>query len=91
MTSKPPSEINYAGDDNLAKRIYSAIDEFKEFIPIDNERYRLSFCLKMYFDDEIRDMMDAVDQADPRSSTLDYPELYKRISQLFNERGIIKG
>ena len=91
MTTKPPSEVNYAGDDNLTKRIYSAIDELKEYIPIDGDRYRLSFCLNMYFDNQITDMMDAVDQADPRSSTIDYPELFKRIQQIFNERGILKG
>jgi hypothetical protein len=90
MTTKPPSEIKYAGDDNFTKKIYTAIDELKEVIPIDNDRYRLSFCLTMYFNNEITDMMDAVDQADPRSSTLDYPELYKRIVQIFNERGIMK-
>ncbi|HEY5123529.1 MAG TPA: hypothetical protein VIL99_18620 [Ignavibacteria bacterium] len=90
MTTKPPSEINYASEDSLVKKIYSVVDELKEIIPVDNERYRLGFCLNMYMDNEITDFMDAIDQADPRSSKMDYPELGKKISGLFEERGIVK-
>lgn len=90
MTTKPPSEINFASEDSLVKKIYTAIDKLKEIIPVDNDRNRLSFCLNMYMDNQIEDFMDAIDQADPRSSKMDYPELGKEISRLFKESGIEK-
>jgi len=90
MTTKPPAGVNYASDDELVKKIYSAIDELKNIIPIDNERYRLSFCLNMYYENKITDLLDAIDQANPQSSKLDYPELLKKIEQLFAEKGIKK-
>jgi hypothetical protein len=90
MTSKPPSGVNYAGDDELIKKIYSAIDELKDIIPVDNERYRLGFCMNMYFENQITDFLDAIDQANPESSKLDYPELQKKLEQVFAEKGIKK-
>jgi hypothetical protein len=90
MTTKPPSGVNYASDDNFVKKIYSAIDELKDVIPVDNERYRLSFCFTMYFNNEIENMLDTIDQADPRSSKIDYINLEKKINQLFIEKGLTR-
>lgn len=90
MTTKPPAGINYESDDSRIKKIYTAVDELKDVIPVDNERYRLSFCLNMYFNNEITDFLDAIDQANPVSSKLDYPELQKRLEKILNEKGIKK-
>jgi len=90
MTTKPPSGINYAGEENFDKRIYSAVDELIDIIPVNNDRYRLSFCLTMYFKNEIENLLDAIDQANPSSSKIGYVELEKKLNTIFEERHIKK-
>jgi len=90
MTTKPPAEINYFDAENLTKRLYSAIDEFENIIPVPNERNRLSFCLSMYLNNETDSILNAIMQAKPSSSTIDYPELEKLIAKKLEEKGIAK-
>jgi hypothetical protein len=90
MTTKPPAEINYFDAENLTKKLYIAIDEFEDIIPIPNDRNRLSFCLNMYLKNEIESILNAIEQAKPRSSTIDYSELEKLIVKKFEEKGIEK-
>jgi hypothetical protein len=90
MTTKPPAGINYYSDESFIKKLYASVDELKEIIPVDNDRYRLSFCLNSYFRSEIETLLDAIDQADPRSSADDYPVLEKKLVEIFNKNGIKK-
>ncbi|MBM4159023.1 MAG: hypothetical protein FJ216_09655 [Ignavibacteria bacterium] len=71
------------------KQIYSAIDELKEIIPHNNERNRLSFCINMFKEGKIDNLFSAIEQADPRSSKLNYPDLEKEIIKLFEVKKII--
>lgn len=90
MTTKPPAEINYFDVETSIKKLYSAIDELEEIIPVPNDRNRLSFCLNMYFNNESDSILNSVIQAQPRSSTVDYSELEKIIVKKFEEKNITK-
>ncbi len=87
MTTKAPAEVNFADPESRIKKLYSAIDELKETIPVDNDRNRLSFCLNMYFEKEIDSVYDAIMQAKPASS-VDFKALEELVVKKFKERGI---
>ena len=86
MTTKPPAEIKIFGEDNPAKQIYTTIDELKEIIPIENDRNRLSYCLTMLKDKKIGSLLNAIEQANPRSSSVNYIELEQKIRNMFDEK-----
>jgi hypothetical protein len=90
MTTKSPAEVNYFDVETSIKKLYSAIDELEEFIPVPNERNRLSFCLNMFMNNESDSILNSIIQAQPRSSTVNYPELEKIIVKKFEEKGITK-
>ena len=90
MTTKPPADISYSDPEKLVKRIYTAIDELESIIPVPNDRNRLSFCLNMYFTNETDSILNAIIQAQPRSSTVNYNELEKMVLKKFEEKGIVK-
>ena len=88
MSTKAPTDINYFESDKQIKMLYTAIDELKDIIPTDNERNRLSFCLNLYLSKEIASIYDAILQAKPASSKLDYKELEEVVTKKFKEKGI---
>jgi hypothetical protein len=90
MTTKPPAEINYADAEKQIKKLYSAIDELEDIISVSNDRNRLSFCLNMYFSNETDSILNAIIQAQPRSSTVNYNELEKLVLKKLEEKGIVK-
>ncbi|MFA5012347.1 MAG: hypothetical protein WC644_10395 [Ignavibacteria bacterium] len=88
MTTKAPAEVNYFDDSVKIKRLYSAIDELKDVIIEDNERNRLSFCVNLYFEKEIGSLYDAIVQAKPNSSKVNFKVLEELIMKKLNEKGI---
>jgi len=88
MTTKAPADINYSDSEETIKKLYTGIDELKEIIPVDNERNRLSFCLNMYLNKEIASIYDAIVQAKPVSSTVDFKELEEIVKKKLKEKGI---
>lgn len=90
MSTKPPAGINEYPDDNLTKRIYSAIDSLLEIIPLNSDRLRLSFCINMFFEKKLDSIIECIEQANPQSSKIDYIELNKMIDNLFKEKNISK-
>ncbi len=45
MSTKAPSPVKTFPDTSLEKRVYSFVDSLKEFIPVHNDRNRLSYGL----------------------------------------------
>ena len=90
MTTKSPAEVHLFDAEASIKKLYSAIDELEEFIPVPNDRNRLSFCLNMFMNNESDSILSSVIQAQPRSSTVNYNELEKLILKKFEEKGIVK-
>ena len=48
MGSLPPPSTKQFPDDSLEKKIYKAVDKFKDNLPIENDRNRLGFALYKY-------------------------------------------
>ena len=88
MGTKAPAEINYFKSDKQIKMLYTAIDELKDIIAIDNERNRLSFCLNLYLGKEVASIYDAILQAKPKSSTVDFKVLEEIVTKKLKEKGI---
>jgi hypothetical protein len=52
MTTLPPPKVKKAPADSLESKVYSMIENYKEYIPITNDRNRLAFCLVKYLSGE---------------------------------------
>lgn len=90
MTTKPPAEVNLLDADADIKKLYSAIDELDEIITVPNDRNRLSFCVNLYLNNETDSVLNAIIQAQPRSTTLSYAELEKHVVKKLEEKGLTK-
>lgn len=90
MTTKTPSEINYLNDDEPLKKIYNITEELSHIIEIPNDRYRLAYLLNHYYENKIVTILEAIDQAKPRTGSKNYIELEKIIESKFSEKGLTK-
>ena len=88
MTTKAPAEVERADEKSQIKKIYAAIEELNDVIPVINDRNRLSFNLNLYMNKEIDTIANAILQANPISSSVDYPELEKMIIEKFESKEI---
>ena len=52
MSTLPPPKVKKAPEDSLESKVYSMVETFKEYIPIPNDRNRLSYCLFKYLNGE---------------------------------------
>ncbi len=52
MTTLPPPKVKKAPEDSLESKVYSMVENYKEFIPITNDRNRLAFCLVKFLNGE---------------------------------------
>lgn len=52
MTTLPPPGVKKAPADSLESKVYTIVENFKEYIPLSNERNRLSYCLFKYLNGE---------------------------------------
>lgn len=52
MTSLTPSPVKQFPENSLEKQIYNLVDSFEGFLPITNDRNRLSYCLFKYMTGE---------------------------------------
>lgn len=52
MTTLPASQVKPAEGNSLEKKVYSLVDRYKEYLPIENDRYRLAFALYKYMTGE---------------------------------------
>lgn len=85
MTTKPPAKVQEADLNSPVKIIYTMVEEFKEIIPVMNERYRLAFCLNKYFNGEAGSIKEALISAKPESCTIDMHELEKMVTEKYNK------
>lgn len=90
MTTKAPAGIKPAPAENVTKKIYTVIDSLSGIIPVDNDRNRLSFCLNMFIEGNTDSLLNAIEQANPWSSKVNYLELEKKIAVLFKDKNIIR-
>lgn len=90
MTTKPPASVK-AADENLpTKKIYSMVEEFKDIIPVTNERYRLAFCLSRFFTGEAGSIKETLISAKPDSCTIEFRELEKMVTEKYIKLNLSK-
>jgi hypothetical protein len=52
MTTLPAPSVKKAPADSIESKVYAMVGNYKEYIPIDNDRNRLSFCLLKFLNGE---------------------------------------
>ncbi len=52
MTTKAPSPVKIFPEDSLEKKVYAIVENFKENIPVPNDRNRLAYTLLSYLKGE---------------------------------------
>ena len=90
MTTKPPASVKEADPNSPLKKIYTMVEDFKEIIPVTNERYRLAFCLNKYYSGEANSIREIIVSANPESCTVDYHELEKLVTEKYNKLNLTK-
>ena len=88
MTTKTPASVKGANPDEPIKKIYIMVEEFKDVIPIMNERYRLAYCMNQFFEGETNSIKDALTSANPESCTIEREELLKQLTDKYNKLGL---
>ena len=48
MSTLPPPNVDQFPEDSTEKKIYNIVDEFKQYLPVTNDRNRLGFNLFKY-------------------------------------------
>ncbi|MBA4320332.1 MAG: hypothetical protein C0412_18195, partial [Flavobacterium sp.] len=52
MSTSAPSPVRQFPENSIEKKVYSFVDTFAQYIPVPNDRNRLSFCLLKYLKGE---------------------------------------
>jgi len=52
MATLPPPKVKKAPEDSLESKVYTTIENFKEYIPVPSDRNRLSYCMYKYLNGE---------------------------------------
>jgi hypothetical protein len=52
MTTLSPPNVKKAPSDSVESKVYSLVETFKDYIPVPNDRNRLSYCLFKYLNGE---------------------------------------
>lgn len=90
MTTKAPASVKEANPDDPVKKIYSMVDEFKDVIPIMNDRYRLAFNINKFFNGEAASIEEAVTSTNAESCTIEKKELIKQLKEKYEKLGLTK-
>jgi len=88
MTTKTPPSVKQAGSDEPVKKIYEMVEEFKDVIPITNERYRLAYCVNKFFNGESNSLKESLTSANPESCTIERNDLLKQLTDKYNKLGL---
>jgi hypothetical protein len=52
MSTSAPAPVKQFPESSIEKKVYNLVETFAEFLPIANDRNRLSFCLLKYLNGE---------------------------------------
>ena len=88
MTTKAPASVKEANTDEPLKKIYAMVEEFKDVIPVTNERYRLAFNLNKFHLGESASLAEALSNAKPESCTIEKKELLKQLTEKYEKLGL---
>lgn len=81
MTTLPPPKVKNAPADSLESKVYSMIENYKEYIPITNDRNRLAFCLVKYLSGEGDEPKITLKTAKINVKGISIPDLAKKLDE----------
>lgn len=81
MTTLPPPKVKKAPEDSLESKIYSMVENYKEFIPVTNDRNRLAFCLVKFLNGEGDEPKTTLKNAKINFEKISLDELAKKLDQ----------
>lgn len=81
MSTLPPPFTNEFAPDTLEKQIYNLIDSFAEYIPVPNDRNRLSFSLFKYLTGEGDEPLISIKAAKLTIKGISQEDLAKKIEE----------
>lgn len=85
MSTKPASPVKLHPEDSIEKKTYNFIESLSEFIPIENDRNRLSYGLLKYLENKGDAPEVLLQSAKIRFEGIDYSELAKKLSDGLKE------
>jgi hypothetical protein len=88
MTTKAPASVKEANPDEPIKKIYGMVEEFKDVIPVTNERYRLAYNVNKFFSGESASIAEALSNANPESCTIERNKLLKQLTEKYEKLGL---
>jgi hypothetical protein len=80
MGTLPPPATKQFPDDSIEKQVYNAVDKFKEFLPIENDRNRLGFALFKYVTGEGDEPFITVKSTKVKVDGISQQELAKKLT-----------
>lgn len=90
MTTLPPPGVVEFPEDSLEKKVYGITESFAEYIPVQNDRYRLGYCLFKYMNGEGDEPKVAIKSAKIQVKGITAPDLAKKIEEKLKEIENIK-
>lgn len=81
MTTLPPPKVKKAPEDSLESKVYSMVENYKEFIPITNDRNRLAFCLVKFLNGEGDEPKTTLKNAKINFEKISLEDLAKKLDQ----------
>ena len=88
MTTKAPASVKKADENEPVKKIYDMVEEFKEVIPVTNERYRLAFNINKFLNGESASLKEALTNAHTESLTISRNEFLEKLAAKYEQLGL---
>jgi len=81
MTTLPPPKTKEFSQETIEKKVYNLVENFKEFIPVTNDRYRLAFSLLKFLKGEGDEPLISVKSNKLKLTGITESELAKKIEE----------
>ncbi len=85
MTTLPPPITKEFSPKTIEKKVYNLVENFKEFIPTTNDRYRLAFSLLKYLKGEGDEPLISVKSNKLKLNGITESDLAKKIEEELNK------
>ena len=88
-TLQPPSENKFS-ENSIEKKIYNLIDSYQAYIPIQNDRYRLSYYLYKFLNNEGEPPLKSIEYSKIKIINIDKKSLALQIEKELESINIYK-
>jgi len=81
MSTKAPSPVKNFSENSLEKKTYNLVESLKEYIPVENDRYRLGYGLVQFLNGDGDAPEILVKSTKIKIQGIEYSELAKKLSE----------